>query len=61
MGIFIPINKEQMKELTNETKETPAVHAIHTGENNCSFGSVDLWTATKQQPTKTDRRRWLNE
>lgn len=28
MGFVIPINKEKMKELTKETKETLAAHAI---------------------------------
>ena len=60
MGFVIPINKEQMKELTRETKETLAVHALHTDEGNRSFGSVDLWNARKQQRTMVSKRRWFN-
>lgn len=60
MGLVIPINKEQMKELTKDTKETLAAHAIHTEEGNRSFGSVDLWKARKQQRTMTSMRRWFN-
>ena len=60
MGIVIPINKEQMKELTKETKETLAVHALQNDEGNRSFGSVDLWNARKQQRTMASMRRWIN-
>ena len=60
MGFVIPINKEQMKELTRETKETLAVHALQTTEGNRLFGSVDLWNARKQQRTMVSKRRWFN-
>ena len=60
MGLVIPINKEQMKELTKETKETLAAHALQTEQGNRSFGSVDLWNTRKQQRTMTSMRRWFN-
>ena len=60
MGLVKPINKEQMKELTKETKETLAVHALQNDEGNRSFGSVDLWNARKQQRTMASMRRWIN-
>ena len=60
MGVVIPINKEQMKELTKETKETLAVHVLQNDEGNRSFGSVDLWNARKQQRTMASMRRWIN-
>ena len=60
MGLVIPINKEQMKELTKETKETLAVHAIETEGNNRLFGSVDLWNSRKNQRTMASMRRWIN-
>jgi hypothetical protein len=60
MGLVIPINKEKMKELTKETKETLAAHALQTAEGNRSFGSVDLWNARKQQRTMASMRRWFN-
>ena len=60
IGLVKPINKEQMKELTRETKETLASHAFQTDEGNRLFGSVDLWNARKQQRTMASMRRWVN-
>ena len=60
MGLVIPINKEQMKELTKETKETLAIHAIDAAESNRTFGSVDLWNSRKNQRTMASMRRWIN-
>ena len=60
MGFVIPINKEQMKELTRETKETFAANALHTEEGNRLFGSIDLWKARKQQRTMVSMRRRFN-
>ncbi|MCY7290584.1 MAG: hypothetical protein LH615_00215 [Ferruginibacter sp.] len=60
MGIVIPINKEQMKELTKETKETIAVLAIDADGTNRTFGSVDLWNSRKNQRTMASMRRWIN-
>jgi hypothetical protein len=60
MGVVIPINKEQMKELTKETKETLASNVIITPVGNRAFGSVDLWNSRKNQRTSTSMRRWFN-
>ena len=60
MGFVIPINKEQMKELTKETKETLAVHAVKADGSNRTFGSVDLWNSRKNQRTMSSMRRWIN-
>ena len=49
MGIVMPINKEELKELLKETKETLAVDAKTDDENNRSFGVVDLWNVQKKQ------------
>ncbi len=58
MGIAIPVNKEKLKELLTETKETLAVDI--KGSNR-SFGAVDLWNVQKKQKTSTSMmRRWLN-
>lgn len=60
MGIVMPINKEELKELLKETKETLAVDA-KTDENNRSFGVVDLWNVQKRQRTTASMmRRWSN-
>jgi hypothetical protein len=56
MGVVIPINKQQMKELTKETKETLAGNVI----TSRVFGSVDLWNSRKNQRTTTSMRRWFN-
>jgi uncharacterized membrane protein YdcZ (DUF606 family) len=60
MGVVIPINKEQMKELTRETKETLATNVIITAAGSRAFGSVDLWNSRKNQRTATSMRRWFN-
>ncbi len=60
MGDVIPMNKEQMKELTRETKETLAKNVITTSASNRAFGSVDLWNSRKNQRTTTSMRRWFN-
>ena len=60
MGIGMPVNKEGLKELLKETKETLAVDAKTYG-NNRSFGVVDLWNVQKRQRTTASKmRRWLN-
>jgi hypothetical protein len=59
MGVVIPMNKEQMKELTRETKETLATNEINTAGSRV-FGSVDLWNSRKNQRTSTSMRRWFN-
>jgi hypothetical protein len=60
MGIVMPINKEELKELLKETKETLAVD-VKTDENSRSFGVVDLWNVQKRQRTTASMmRRWSN-
>ncbi|MBS1512327.1 MAG: hypothetical protein JST86_15880 [Bacteroidetes bacterium] len=57
MGIGAPINKEDMKELLKETKETVAVDV----NNKRIFSVADLWHVQKQhRTTATMMRRWLN-
>ena len=55
------LNKEDLKELLKETKETLAVDAKDT-ENNPSFSVVDMWNVQKRQRTAAamTRRWWLN-
>ena len=54
------LNKEDLKELLKETKETLAAD-VKAEENNPSFGVVDLWNVHKRQRTSTTMmRRWLN-
>jgi hypothetical protein len=61
MGIVMPINKEELKELLKETKETLAVDAKTDDENNRSFGVVDLWNVQRRQRTTASMmRRWSN-
>lgn len=61
MGIGAPINKKDLKELLKETKETIAVDAKTDGNNNRSFGVVDLWNVQKRQRTTASMmRRWSN-
>ena len=60
MGIGAQINKDEMKELLKETKETLAVDAKTEG-NNRSFGVVDLWNVQKRQRTTASMmRKWSN-
>ncbi len=61
MGSGAPINKKDLQELLKETKETIAVDAKTEGNNNRSFGVVDLWNVQKKQRTSASMmRRWLN-
>ncbi|MFN8252882.1 MAG: hypothetical protein U0V75_13515 [Ferruginibacter sp.] len=55
------LNKEDLKELMKETKETLAVDAKET-EENPSFSLVDMWNVQKRQRTAAamTRRWWLN-
>jgi translation elongation factor EF-1beta len=60
MGMSAQINKEELKELLKETKETIAVDA-KLENSNCSFGAVDLWNVQKKHRTTSSMmRRWLN-
>lgn len=60
MSVVIPINKQHMKELTSETKETLATNVVVTNASNRTLGSVDLWNFRKNQRTTTSMRRWFN-
>jgi hypothetical protein len=61
VGIGAPINKKDLKELLKETKETIAVDVKIDGNNNRSFGVVDLWNVQKRQRTTASMmRRWSN-
>ncbi len=57
MGIVIPINKNDMRELMKETKETIAADVIRSAQNHRSFSTVDLWNARKHQRTMASMRR----
>ncbi len=61
MGAGKPVNKETLKELLKETKETLAVD-VKAEENAPSFTAVDLWNVQKRQKTAAtmSRRLWLN-
>ena len=61
MGAGKPVNKETLKELLKETKETLAVDVKAEG-NTPSFTAVDLWNVQKRQKTAAtmSRRLWLN-
>ena len=58
MGLIIPINKQQMKELTKETKETLAAHVLKQPQNHRNFGSVDLWNSRRNYRTMNSMRRF---
>jgi hypothetical protein len=60
MGIVTPINKDEMKELLKETRETLAVNALKSHEANQTFGSVDLWRVRKNHRSMASMRRWSN-
>ena len=60
MGIVTPINKDEMKELLKETKETLAVNVLKSQEANPTFGSVDLWRVRKNHRRMASMRRWSN-
>lgn len=58
MGLIIPINKQQMKELTKEAKETLAADVLREPRNHRTFGSVDLWNARRNSHTTASKRRF---
>ena len=58
MGLLIPINKQQMKNLTKETKETLAAHVLQQPQNHRTFSSVDLWNTRRNFRTMTSMRRF---
>lgn len=58
VGIVTPINKEEMKELLRETKETLATAVCKSGPPS-TFGLVDLWRVRKNNKTLSSLRRFL--
>lgn len=59
MGFVRPINKNEMKELTKETKETLAADVIRQSQNHRHFGAVDLWNARRNQRTMASMRKCI--
>ena len=57
MGVVRPINKNEMKELTKETKETLATDIIRQSQNHRVFGAVDLWNTRRHQRTMASMRK----
>ena len=56
MGVGTPINKKDLKDLLNETKETLATD-VKIVSNQRSFGLLDLWNLQKRQRTSASMRR----
>ena len=56
MGVGTPINKKDLKDLLNETKETLATD-VKIVSNQRSFGLLDLWNLQKRQRTGSSMRR----
>ena len=58
MGLLKPINKQQMKDLTKETKETIAANVLKQPQNHRTFSSVDLWNTRRNFRSMTSMRRF---
>lgn len=58
-GIVTPINKDELKELFRETKETLATGLLKQVAGNQLFGAVDLWNLRKQYKTASGSRRFI--
>lgn len=58
VGIVTPINKEEMKELLRETRETLATADCKSGPAP-TFGLVDLWRVRKNNKTSSSLRRFI--
>lgn len=56
VGIVTPINKDELKELLKETRETLATGLLN---NSAAFGAIDLWKLRKNIKTTTSLRRYL--
>ncbi len=56
-GIVMPINKNEMRDLMKETKETLAADVIRQSHEHRTFSTVDLWNARKNQRTMASMRR----
>jgi len=57
-GVITPINKNEMKELLKETKETIATGIIKKIGSNQTFALVDLWRVQKKQKTLGSSTKW---
>jgi len=57
-GIVTPINKDELKELLKETRETLATGVL-ANAGNPTFGAVDLWKLRKNNKTTSSMRRYL--
>ena len=60
MGIVAPINKDEMKELLKETKETLAIDTVKNGDQHLAFGAIDLWKVRKNHRSMFSMRRRFN-
>ena len=58
MGFIVPINKKDMKELLNETKETIAT-GFSSATNDKTFAEVDMWRIRKIFRTTRSLRRHI--
>lgn len=59
MGIVNPINKEELKELFKETKETLAIDHLKKMNEKSSFRTIDLWKIRKNTKSTTSLRRFF--
>ncbi|MDB5202660.1 MAG: hypothetical protein JWQ27_2069 [Ferruginibacter sp.] len=55
MGIVTPINKDEMKELLKETKETLATDLLKQASE--PFGAVSMWKVRKSYRSASSLRR----
>ncbi|MEQ1554256.1 MAG: hypothetical protein ABL929_08770 [Ferruginibacter sp.] len=60
LGTVITLTKEQMKELTSQTKETIALDAFSKEKNIRTYSSVDLWNTRKNHRSMLSMRKWIN-
>lgn len=56
VGIVTPMNNEELKTLTQITRETIATDAL-TASGLQKFGLIDLWKLRKANKTTTSLRR----
>jgi hypothetical protein len=58
VGIVTPINKDDMKELLKETKETLATNVLLN--NSSTFSELNMWKMRRNaRPSTALRRRYL--
>lgn len=55
---IVPVNKEEIKELLVETKETLADAATLKPIKNKIFGAIDLWNLQKKHKTLGSSAKW---